>query len=323
MKNHTVLITGGSGFIGSHLAEYYLTQNHSVIIVDNFCTGLRSNADYLKGISSSEKLTIVEADVSKPWGWVQNLSSESLQNINYVFHLASPASPPLYQEMAFDTLWVNSVGLNNALEFADSVQARLIYSSTSEVYGDPDCSPQPETYWGNVNSFGIRSCYDESKRFGEALLFTHNWKKKTKHGLVRIFNTYGTRMNPHDGRVIINFLVQAEKGQSLTVYGDGEQTRSFCYVSDLVAGLTRYAESEIVEPVNLGNDREFSILELAKEVQALYPEKKLNIEFQALPADDPKQRKPDLTRARQLLSPWAPSVSLADGLKLMREGLCK
>lgn len=318
MKNDAVLITGGGGFIGSHLAEYFLKQKRSVIIVDNFCTGLRSNGEYLKSISNSESFTLIEADVSKPWSWSQNLGPERLKKISHVFHLASPASPPLYQEMAFDTLWVNSIGLNHALNFADSVGARLVYSSTSEVYGDPDCSPQPESYWGHVNSFGIRSCYDESKRFGEALIFTHNWKKKTKHGLVRIFNTYGPRMNPHDGRVIINFLVQASKGEALTVFGDGQQTRSFCYVSDLISGIVAYANSSLTEPVNLGNDKEFTILELVKEVQRQYSSKNLKIEFKPLPLDDPKQRRPDLSRAIQYLAPWQPQVNLAEGLGLMR-----
>ncbi len=323
MKKNTVLITGGAGFLGSHLAEHYIKENKVVIVVDNFCTGLRSNGDFLTNISKPDQFTLIEADISKPWTWAQKLERSLLQNISHVFHLASPASPPLYQEMAFDTLWANSVGLSHALEFADSVGARAIYSSTSEVYGDPDFSPQPESYWGNVNSFGVRSCYDESKRFGEALLFTHNWKKKTKHGLVRIFNTYGPRMNPHDGRVIINFLVQAEKGESLTVYGDGKQTRSFCYVSDLIAGLIRYAEGEFTEPMNIGNDKEFTILELAEEVQKQYSNKKIKIEFMPLPADDPRQRRPDLSLARKCLAPWQPQVSLEEGLSKMKAGLSK
>jgi nucleoside-diphosphate-sugar epimerase len=244
-----------------------------------------------------------------------------LKKLSHVFHLASPASPPLYQEMAFETLWVNSLGLKRALDFADTLNARVVFASTSEVYGDPDRSPQAESYWGNVNSFGYRSCYDEAKRFGEALIFTHNWKKKTQHGLVRIFNTYGPRMNPHDGRVIINFLVQASRGEKLTVYGDGLQTRSFCYVTDLVSGLVRYAESRLTTPVNLGNDKEFTILELAKIVKDLYLPKQLEIEHQVLPSDDPKQRQPDLTLARRDLHPWAPQVPLREGLKSMREWL--
>lgn len=327
MKITGVLITGGAGFIGTSLAEYYLSKNTPVVCVDNFCTGTRSHVDDLKALSKKVNskdphlFAFVEADVSAPWGWAKILSPDL--HISHVFHLASPASPPLYQELALETMWVNSVGLQHALNFADNVGARVVYASTSEVYGDPECSPQPESYWGHVNSFGIRSCYDEAKRFGEALLFTHNLKKKTKHGLVRIFNTYGPRMNPVDGRVIINFLTQAEKGQKLTVYGEGTQTRSFCYISDLIAGLVRYAESDIREPINLGNDKDFSILQLAEEVKKLYSNKDLQIEFKPLPQDDPKQRRPDLSKARQFLAPWSPKVELAQGLKLMRDGLSK
>lgn len=323
MKTSGVLITGGAGFIGSNLAEHYLARNVPVICVDNFCTGMRSNIEYLKKTASPNQFVFLEEDVTKPWSWLKILSPDMTAKIGHVFHLASPASPPLYQELALETLWVNSVGLQNALAFADAVSARVVFASTSEVYGDPECNPQPESYWGNVNSFGVRSCYDEAKRFGEALIYTHNLKKKTKHGLVRIFNTYGPRMNPHDGRVIINFLVQAKKKQKLTVYGDGMQTRSFCYISDLVAGLVRYAESQITEPINLGNDKDFTILQLVEEVRKLYSNQSLQVEFKALPFDDPKLRRPDLSKARKLLDPWAPKVGLAEGLRLMRDGLEK
>lgn len=323
MKTTGVLITGGGGFIGSHLAEHYLSRSTPVVCVDNFCTGMRSNIDYLKKIASQNSLVFFEEDVSKPWDWIKILSPNLTIKISHVFHFASPASPPLYQELALETLWVNSVGLQNALSFADTVGARVIFASTSEIYGDPKCSPQPESYWGNVNSFGIRACYDEAKRFGEALLFTHNLKKKTKHGLVRIFNTYGPRMNPTDGRVIINFLVQASKGQKLTIYGDGKQTRSFCYISDLVSGLVKYAESHITEPVNLGNDKDFTILQLVEEIKKLYPSETLQVEFKDLPDDDPKLRRPDLTKARKWLAPWEPKVSLSEGLHLMNDELVK
>lgn len=323
LKPTGVLITGGGGFIGSNLAEHYLKKGLPVVCVDNFCTGMRANVDRLKKISSPDQFVFVEEDISKPWHWTKIISPNFIKKISHVFHLASPASPPLYQELAFETLWANSLGLNHALELGDSLGARVIYSSTSEIYGDPECSPQPESYWGRVNSFGVRSCYDESKRFGEALLFTHNWKKKTRHGLVRIFNTYGPGMNPHDGRVIINFLVQASQGKNLTVYGDGRQTRSFCYISDLVAGLVKYAESELVEPVNLGNDNEFTILDLATEVQKLFSPKEIRIQFMPLPKDDPQQRRPDLTRARAVLAPWRPQVNLAEGLQMMRKWLEK
>jgi nucleoside-diphosphate-sugar epimerase len=235
--------------------------------------------------------------------------------LKYVFHFASPASPPHYQRLGLETMWVNSVGLSLAMTFADQVGARVIFSSTSEIYGDPEISPQPETYWGNVNTLGPRSCYDESKRFGESLIYTYNLKNKTQHGLVRIFNTYGPRMNPNDGRVIINFLVQAMKGEALTVYGSGQQTRSFCYVDDLIEGIMKYAESPLTEPVNIGNDHEFTILEAAETVKKIFSDKKLKIEFQALPKDDPKQRKPDLSKAKKLLAPWSPKVSLAEGLR--------
>jgi UDP-glucuronate decarboxylase len=306
-----VLITGGSGFIGSHLAEFYLSQNIPVMAVDNLCTGYPSNALYLEKKYNKSLFQFIKADVVEQWQWKQQLKFKA----QYIYHLASPASPPLYQELALETMWVNSKGLENALTYADEQNARLIYASTSEVYGDPHISPQPESYWGNVNSFGLRSCYDESKRFGEALIYTWNWKKKTKHGLVRIFNTYGSRMNPTDGRVVINFLVQALRNEDLTVYGNGEQTRSFCYVDDLIDGLTKYAETDLTVPVNLGNDTEFSVLELAQIVQEIFKQKNLKIVFQGLPTDDPKQRKPDLTLAKKTLNSWSPKTSLREGLQ--------
>ena len=319
MKPTGVLITGGGGFIGSHLAEHYLKQNLPVVCVDNFCTGMRQNRDHLKSHANAKNLSFFEEDVTKPWEWAKIIGPDVQAKISHIFHLASPASPPHYQELAFETLWVNSIGLRYALEFSDQVKARLIFSSTSEVYGDPEVSPQSESYRGHVNCYGTRACYDEAKRFGEALIFTHNWKKKTKHGLVRIFNTYGPRMNPQDGRVIINLLMQGLRGEPLTVYGTGQQTRSFCYISDLIDGLVRYAESDCSEPVNLGNDREFSILSLVEEVKKIYPEKALTVQHQPLPKDDPKQRLPDLTKAKKILSPWAPHVNLSEGLILMKE----
>lgn len=321
MKASAILVTGGAGFIGSHLAEHYLKQNVPVIAIDNFSTGMKSNIEFLRRATSAELFRFVEADVAQPWEWAKILSPDVVQKISHIFHFASPASPPLYQELAFETLWVNSLGLRYAMEFADTIKARVVFASTSEIYGDPDFSPQPESYWGNVNSYGIRSCYDEAKRFGEALLFTHNLKRKTRHGLVRIFNTYGPRMNPHDGRVIINFLVQAAQEEPLTVYGTGEQTRSFCYISDLLDGLVRYAESDLTDPVNLGNDKEFTILQLVDEVKKLYPEKKLEHQLHPLPKDDPQQRRPDLTLAKKYLSPWQPQVALAQGLRYMKDWL--
>lgn len=313
-----ILITGGGGFLGSHLAEKYLESGHSVVAVDNFCTGLRANKDYLQGLPSSSRLQFIEANVIEPWGpWTAQISGK----VDLVLHFASPASPPHYQRLGLETMWVNSMGLSRALEFADTQKARVVFASTSEIYGDPEISPQPESYWGNVNTIGPRSCYDEAKRFGESLIYTHNLKYGTHHGFVRIFNTYGPRMNPNDGRVIINFLVQALKNEPLTVYGSGHQTRSFCYVDDLVAGIRAYADTQLTGPVNLGNDREFTILEAAKTVQNIFAEKNLQIVHMDLPKDDPKQRKPLLTLAKKELAPWEPKISLEIGLKRVLEWL--
>jgi nucleoside-diphosphate-sugar epimerase len=313
-----ILITGGGGFLGSHLAEKYLEDGHYLVVVDNFCTGLRANKDYLLALPGATRLQFIEADVIAPWdSWTSQVSGK----IDLVLHFASPASPPHYQRLGLETMWVNSLGLSRALQFADSHGARVVFASTSEIYGDPEISPQPETYWGNVNTFGPRSCYDEAKRFGESLIYTHNLKFGTKHGFVRIFNTYGPRMNPNDGRVIINFLIQAIKNEALTVYGDGHQTRSFCFVDDLVAGIRAYAKSSLTTPVNLGNDREFTILEAAKTVQNIFSEKNLKIIHMDLPKDDPKQRKPDLAKAKRELAPWVPTVSLETGLGRVLEWL--
>lgn len=304
--------------MGSHLAEKYLADGHSVVAVDNFCTALRANKDYLQGLPTSSRLQFIEADVIEPWGaWTAQISGK----VDLVLHFASPASPPHYQRLGLETMWVNSMGLSRALEYADTQKARVVFASTSEIYGDPEISPQPESYWGNVNTIGPRSCYDEAKRFGESLIYTHNLKYGTHHGFVRIFNTYGPRMNPNDGRVIINFLVQALKNEPLTIYGSGHQTRSFCYVDDLVAGIRAYADTQLTGPVNLGNDREFTILEAAKTVQNIFAEKNLQIVHMDLPKDDPKQRKPLLTLAKKELAPWEPKISLEIGLKRVLEWL--
>lgn len=317
MKVTKALVTGGSGFIGSHLAEYFIRSNTPVICVDNFATGLPSNVHYLKGLNKNNLFTFIEADVCQDYqSWTKDLD---LNGLSHVFHFASPASPPHYQRLNLETMWVNSVGLNQCLLLADKYKARVTFASTSEVYGDPSVFPQNEEYWGNVNSFGERSCYDEAKRFGESLIFSHNQRHGTRHGLVRIFNTYGPRMNPNDGRVIINFLVQALQNQPLTVYGDGKQTRSFCFVDDLVAGITKYALSNITYPVNLGNDIEFSINELAVIVREIFQNQKLEIIYKDLPSDDPKQRRPDLRKAKELLKDWAPRVQLKEGLQHMIE----
>jgi len=315
-----VIITGGAGFLGSHLAEAYLANKTPVICVDNFSTGLRSNKSYLESLPNAKThFQMIEADVTQPWSqWTSELQTKK---ISHVFHFASPASPPHYQRLSMETLWVNSRGLFEAMSFADQVSARTIFASTSEIYGDPEISPQPESYWGHVNTQGPRSCDDEAKRFGEALLYSYNQKHKTKHGLVRIFNTYGPRMNPNDGRVIINFLVQALRGQKLSIYGKGQQTRSFCYVDDLIAAIRAYAHSDLVEPINIGNEKEFSILELAQAIQNLFAEKKLQLEYFDLPKDDPRQRCPDLSKAKKLLAPWQPKTSLAEGLIPMNQWL--
>jgi nucleoside-diphosphate-sugar epimerase len=317
MKLNGVLITGGGGFLGSHLAENFLKQGASVICVDNFSTGTPKNQVLLESQWDASKFQFIKADVAKPWSsWVPQIHSKLKQDITHVLHFASPASPPHYQRLSMETMWVNSVGLKEALDFADHQKSRLVFASTSEIYGDPNVSPQPESYWGNVNTLGPRSCYDEAKRFGEALLHSHNLKNHTEHGLVRIFNTYGPRMNPADGRVIINFLVQALKNEKLTIYGEGLQTRSFCFVDDLVRGIDLYAQTSLVEPVNLGNDKEFSILQLVEEIQRLFPSVTLEKEFLPMPKDDPRQRCPDLAKANKFLG-WSPECSLHDGLKKM------
>jgi nucleoside-diphosphate-sugar epimerase len=319
MEIKGAIITGAAGFLGSHICEQFLLKGIPVIGVDNYITGTKSNVDFLKSIAPKKYFVMIKADASKPWSkWLPDAKKKLGKiKITHVFHFASPASPPIYQEHALETIWINSVGVNEALIAADQLKARVIFSSTSEIYGDPLEHPQKETYRGNVTTVGPRSCYDEAKRFGETLIYTHNWKKKTKHGMVRIFNTYGPRMNPYDGRVVINFLLQAQKNKDLTVYGDGSQTRSFCYVTDLIEGIIRYAKSDYTLPLNLGNEKEFSILELAETVQKMFPEKKLQIKFEALPKDDPTQRRPDLSLTKEKLNSWEPRVQLSEGLQLM------
>lgn len=315
----TALITGGCGFLGSHLAETLLHQGAHVWVVDNFCTGMRDNATYLQSLSQAKShLHLIEADVSQPWNtW---LPTNLARPFTHIFHFASPASPPLYQKLSLETMLVNSMGLLEAIRFADNQKARVIFASTSEVYGDPAVHPQPESYHGNVNTVGPRSCYDEAKRFGESLLYTMNLRNHTNHGIVRIFNTYGPRMNPEDGRVVINFLCQGLKGEALTIYGEGKQTRSFCYVDDLVAGILAFAHSHETGPMNIGNEKEFTILDLAQAVQEIFSEKKLSLNFYDLPVDDPRQRRPDLSHAQAKLG-WQAKVSLRDGLRKMADSL--
>ena len=315
-SNQTALVTGGCGFLGSHLTESLLKRGFRVVAVDNFCTGSRSNKTYLESLpQAAHNLRIVEADVCRPWKeWVP--TDFTGKKAQWVFHFASPASPPHYQALGLETMWVNSRGLAESLAAADSLGARVVFSSTSEIYGDPAVTPQPESYRGNVNTWGPRACYDEAKRFGESLIYTHNLKYGTAHGAVRIFNTYGPRMNPADGRVVINLLLQALKGEALTVYGSGKQTRSFCYVDDLIAGILAFAASSHSGPMNIGNEREFTILELADKVQALFPGKKLEIQFKDLPKDDPTQRRPDISLAKKTLG-WQPHLDLESGLTRM------
>lgn len=310
---NSVIVSGGAGFLGSNMCLKLASSGFQVIALDNFSTARIENRAVLE---SNPNIHVIEGDVCDNWS--ELLASQNMSSLQWVFHLASPASPPLYQSIPLETMWANSVGLRNALEWAQANSARCIFSSTSEVYGDPEVNPQPESYWGNVNSYGVRSCYDEAKRFGEALLYSFNQVNKSKHGLVRIFNTYGPGMHFSDGRVVINFLTQAINGKALTIYGDGKQSRSFCYVDDLVDGILKYAKSDLTEPVNLGNPNEIDMNELARVVQELFPEKKLQIEFQELPGDDPQCRRPDITKARDMLS-WEPKVTLNEGLKRMAD----
>ena len=311
-----ILITGAAGFLGSHLSEHYLSQGNSVVGVDNFISGQKTNVQFLQARYGA-LFQFVEADVSAPWTWSNTLASRT--QINLIYHLASPASPPHYIKHPRETLLVNSLGLANALDFSRQHRARVVFSSTSEVYGDPLIHPQKESYFGNVNSYGVRSCYDEAKRFGEALIFSENFQssQEPRHGLVRIFNTYGPRMNLSDGRVIINFLTQAFQNKPLTIYGSGQQTRSFCYVSDLISGLVAYGESQLNQPVNLGNDTEFTVLQAAELVKNLFPDRKLELKFMEKTQDDPQQRKPDLSLAKKLLRGWQPRVPLSEGLQHM------
>lgn len=310
----TALVTGGAGFLGTHLVEKLVAENYFVIVVDNFSTANPENEAFINNFS--EKVKLIKADVVDDWSpWLGLIDPPYLRSVKYVFHFASPASPKMFDSKSIEILKVNSVGLENALKFADSQKARLIFASTSEVYGDAQVSPQGESYWGHVHSFGPRSCYDESKRFGEALIFSWNQKYKTEHGPVRIFNTYGPRMHPNDGRVIINLLVQALNKEALTVYGDGRQTRSFCYVDDLIEGVMKYAEANLAVPVNIGNPNEISILKLAEIVQGIFGSKDLQIILEDLPKHDPQRRCPDISYALQVLNPWKPKIGLKEGLK--------
>ena len=299
----TILVTGGAGFIGSHLCARLLEQNHRVICMDNFFTG---SIDNVKALSANPKFSIITHDVTLPYSFY----------VDEIYNLACPASPPHYQRDPIATFKTGIFGALNALDLATKWNAKVLQASTSEVYGDALVHPQNEAYWGNVNPCGIRSCYDESKRGAETLFFDYLRQYKTRIKVIRIFNTYGPNMNPEDGRVVSNFIMQALRGEDITVYGDGKQTRSFCYVADLVSGIMSVMNSpdDFTGPVNLGNPGEFTMLELAEKVIA-QTKSKSRIVFRPLPQDDPKQRRPDIAKAKTELG-WQPSTNLDEGLKL-------
>jgi dTDP-glucose 4,6-dehydratase len=305
MKQRRALVTGGAGFLGSHLCDALLADGYTVVAVDNLLTGRTANLDHLR---NEPRFEFRQLDICDPF---------DCGEVDFIFHFASPASPVDYSIHGIATLRVGSAGTFNALELARKYSAKYLISSTSECYGDPLEHPQKETYWGNVNPIGPRSVYDESKRFSEAVTVAYRRYHKVETQIVRIFNTYGPRMQLNDGRVVPNFMKQALRGEDLTVYGDGKQTRSFCYVSDEIDGFIRMAKSSEAGPVNIGNPHEFTILECAERVLAVTGSKS-RITFEALPQDDPKQRCPDISKARRLLG-WEPKVQLEEGLKLSRE----
>ncbi len=297
-----IVITGGSGFLGSHLCDAFLARGDEVVAIDNFITGRPANVAHLE---SEARFRLIEHDVITPF--------DVDGTVDAVLHFASPASPRDYMAYPLETLLVGSEGTRNGLELARRKGARFLVASTSEVYGDPLVHPQPETYWGHVNSVGPRACYDEAKRFGEAITVTYQRTFDVDARILRIFNTYGTRMQVEDGRVVSNFLVQALQGKPITIYGDGTQTRSFWYVSDEVAGIVKLLDSDVTTPVNVGNPNEFTMLELAEVVLDVTGSSS-EIVYEPLPEDDPKQRQPDITLARAKLD-WEPVVTLREGLE--------
>lgn len=299
-----ILVTGGAGFIGSHLIDRLMADGHEIICLDNFFTGHKHNIGQWR---DHPRFELIRHDITEP----------IRLEVDQIYHLACPASPIHYQYNPVKTIKTNVLGTLNMLGLAKRVKARLLLASTSEVYGDPEVHPQSEEYRGNVNTIGIRSCYDEGKRVAETLAFDYHRQNNVEVRVVRIFNTYGPRMLENDGRVVSNFVAQSLRGQPLTVYGDGSQTRSFCYVSDLVDGLMRLMNGEHTGPINIGNPEEYTILELAQAVQKMVnPD--AEIIFKTLPQDDPRRRRPDITKAKTLLN-WQPTVPLQEGLKLTVE----
>jgi dTDP-glucose 4,6-dehydratase len=297
----TCIVTGGAGFLGSHLCDHLLGQGHHVICLDNLDTGSLQNIEHIR----DSRFRFVNHDLTEPF--------EIDEEVDYVYHLASPASPIDYARLPLHTLKVGSYGTHHMLGLAKFKRARFLLASTSEVYGDPQVHPQPEDYWGHVNPIGPRGVYDEAKRYAEAMTMAYHRQQGVDTCIARTFNTYGSRMRPHDGRAVPTFLRQALQDKPLTVFGDGSQTRSFCYVDDQIRGYVALAESDVHLPVNIGNPDEFTLLELANTVIEV-TESRSEIVFEALPTDDPQQRRPDITRAKQLLG-WEPEVDLRDGLR--------
>jgi dTDP-glucose 4,6-dehydratase len=298
----TCLVTGGSGFLGSHLCDHLVTKGYRVICVDNLETGNLNNIAHVK---DGDNFRFIQADITRHY--------EIDEPLDFVYHMASPASPIDYARLPLHTLKVGAYGTHNTLGLAKAKRARFMLASTSEVYGDPEIHPQKESYWGNVNPIGPRGVYDEAKRYAEAMTMAYLRQQGVDTAIVRIFNTYGPRMRPHDGRAIPTFLRQALSEKPVTVFGDGSQTRSFCYVDDLVRGLILLMESGVHEPVNIGNPNEMTLLEMARAVIEL-TESRSEIVFEALPVDDPKVRQPDISRAKDLLG-WEPEIELREGLR--------
>lgn len=312
MRFPTAIVTGAAGFLGSHLAEHLLKNNYAVLGLDNFSTGLKDNAELLKRYPN---FYFIECDVAKDWDWKNKIPGNFWEDLRYIFHFASPASPKYFSSMNLEIVHANTVGLENCLKHA-APSARVIFASTSEIYGNPQVHPQSENYWGNVNSFGPRSCYNESKRLGESLIYAYNERFGKRHGLVRIFNTYGPRIKPEDGRVVIEMLSRALQNKEILVHGDGKQKRSLCFVTDLISGIFLYAEKNLTFPINLGNSEELEILQLAEVVKEVCNKPSLKTVFGDKNPDDPIIRRPDLTLAEMHLPEWKAQVDLRQGLHL-------